>query len=118
MFKDLNDVPSSNYWFIYEYIYAESKKKVEETKVQLTSNETEKEDKHYVEYLNHNQNWLRKITIEIDKFLIDREYIDLFMQIYFQWSKGNSSTSYFQKLIIPRLHRFEKMAFSQIQVIY
>ena len=31
-----------------------------------------KDTKHYVEYLNHNTNWLKTITIEIDKFLINR----------------------------------------------
>ena len=39
----------------------------------------EKETKHYVEYLNHDPNKLKKITIEIDKFLIDPEYINFFM---------------------------------------
>ena len=39
----------------------------------------EKETKHYVEYINNNTNWLKKINTEIDKFLIDREYINFFM---------------------------------------
>ena len=73
----------------------------------------EKEIKHYVQSLNHNINWLTMITIEIDKFLIDHEYIDFFMQIYRQRRKDNSSTSYSQKMIIPRLPPFEKMALSQ-----
>ena len=42
-------------------------------KGQLVGDEMEKETKHYVEYLNHNTNWLKTITIEIDKFLINRE---------------------------------------------
>ena len=46
----------------------------------------EKENKHYMESLNHDPNWLDMITIEIDKFLIDREYVNFFMQIYMQWS--------------------------------
>ena len=81
VFKDLNDIPPSDDSFPYEYIYAEVKKKVDETKGKLAGHEMEKETKHYVESLNHDPNWLRTITIEIDKFLIDREYIDFFMQM-------------------------------------
>ena len=32
----------------------------------------ENETKHYVESLNHDPNWLKTITIEINKFLFDR----------------------------------------------
>ena len=96
MFKDLNDVPPSYDWFPYEYIDDDIKKKVNKTKGQLTGDEMEKDTKHYVEYLNHDPKWLKKITIEIDKFLIDRKYIELFMQIYMQWSKDDGSTSSFQ----------------------
>ena len=52
----------------------------------------EKETKNYVKYINHNPNWLKMITIEIDKFMIDIEYINLFMQMYMQWIKDNGST--------------------------
>ena len=55
----------------------------------------EKETKYYVEYLNHNPNWLKTITIEIDRFLINREYIDFFVKIYMKWSKDYGSTSSF-----------------------
>ena len=47
----------------------------------------EKETKRYVESLNRNPIWLKNITIEIDEFLIDREYIDFFMQMYMKLSK-------------------------------
>ena len=83
-FKDLNDIPPLDYWFPYEYIDSEVKNKVEKTEGQLTGDEMENETKHYVEYLNHYTNWLNTITIEIDKFLIDSQYIDFFMQIYIQ----------------------------------
>ena len=49
----------------------------------------EKETKHYVEYINHDTNWFKTITIEIDKFPINREYVDFFMQIYIQWNKDD-----------------------------
>ena len=69
----------------------------------------EKETKYYVESLNNDPNWLKKITIEIDKFLIDREYINYSMKMYLQWIKDEGYTSSSQKLIIKRLPRFEKV---------
>ena len=69
-----------------------------------------------MESLNHNPNWLKTIIIEIDKFLIDCEYINFFMHMYMQRSKDNCSTSSSQTLIIPRLTSFEKMALSQFQL--
>ena len=65
-----------------------------------------------MEYLNHDTNWLMTITMEIDKSLIDREYINLFMQMYMQWRKDDGSTSSFQQLIITR----EKIALSQFKL--
>ena len=41
----------------------------------------EKDTKHYVEYINHDLNQLKEISIEIDKLLINREYIDFFIKI-------------------------------------
>ena len=116
MSKDLNEVSPSDYWFPYEYIDDEVKKKLDKTKGQLEGNEMEKETKHYVEYLNQNPNWLKKISIEIDKFLINREYIYFFMQMYTQWSKDNGYTSSFRKLIITHLPSFEKLDLSQFKL--
>ena len=82
----------------------------------LSGDEMENETKHYVEFINHNPNWLKKITIEIDKLLINRECINFFMQMCMQWIKDNGSTSFSQTLIIPRLPRFEKLALSQFQL--
>ena len=76
----------------------------------------EKETKHYVEYLNHDPNWLKKISIEIDKLLINHEYIELFMQMYMQWSKDDGYTSSFQKFVIPCLPRFEKLDQSKLKL--
>ena len=76
MFKDLNEVPKSDDWFPYEYIDAEVKKKIDKTKRQIAGDEMENETKHYVESLNYDPNWLKKISIEIDNFLINREYIN------------------------------------------
>ena len=67
-----------------------------------------------MEYLNHDPNWLNKITIEIDKFLIDREYIKFFVKMYMQWRKDDGYTSSSQRLIITRPPCFEKLALSQL----
>ena len=53
----------------------------------------EKETKHYEEYINHDTNWLKKITIKIDIFIINREYMNFFIIMYMQWSKNDSYTS-------------------------
>ena len=116
MFKDLNEFLTLYYWLPYECFDDKVKKKVEKTKIQLTGNEMEKDTKHYVKYLNKYPNWFNTITIEIDKFLIDCEYIEFFMQMYMQWSKEDSSTSSFQTLIIPRLPSFGKLNLSQFRV--
>ena len=76
MFKYLNDFPQSGDWFPYEYIDSEVKNKVDKTKGKIAGNEMEKETKYYVQYLNHDPNSLKTITIEVDKPLIDREYIE------------------------------------------
>ena len=59
-----------------------------------------------MEYINHDPNWLKTIITEIDKLLIDCEYINLLMQMYIQWSKDDGSTSSSQKLSILRLPSF------------
>ena len=55
-FKDLNEVPPSDDWFPYEYIDAEVNNKSEKTKGRIAGDEMEKENKYYVEYLNHGPN--------------------------------------------------------------
>ena len=76
----------------------------------------ETETKNYMESHNHDTNRLNKITIEIDKFTIDREYINFFIIMYMQWSKDDGYTSSYRTLIIPHLPRFEKLALSQFQL--
>ena len=65
-----------------------------------------------MEYLNHDPNLLNTITIEIDSFIIDREYINLFIVVYIKWSKYDGSNSSSQTLIIPHLPFFEKLDLS------
>ena len=112
LFKILNEVPPSDDWFPYKYIDDEVEKIIYKTKGQLTGDEMEKGTKNYVESLNHDPNWLTKISIEIDKFLINREDIDFFMKMYMQWSKNDGSTLSFRKLIITHLPHLEKLALS------
>ena len=116
MFKDSNEVPPSDDWFLYEYIDAEVQMKVDKTKGQLAGDEMEKETKHYMEYFNQNTNWLKMITIEINKYLIDCEYIDFFIQINMQLSTDDGYNSSCRTFIIPRLPRFEKLALSQFKL--
>ena len=116
VFKDLNDFPPLDDWFSYEYIDAKFKNEIDKTKGQLAGNEMLKETKHYVEYINNNTNWLKAISIKIDKFRIDCEYIVFFMQMYMQCNKENGSTSLFRNLIIPRLPCFEKLDLSQFKL--
>ena len=49
-----------------------------------------------MESLNHDPNWLKMINIYIDKFLIDYEYNNFFMQMYIQWIKDEGFASSFQ----------------------
>ena len=114
--NDLNEVPPSDDWFPYKFIDAEVNKKLGKTKGRLTGDEMEKETKNYVEYLNHDPNWLKMITIEIYKLIIDPEYINFFIIMYMKWIKDNGHNSSFWTLKIPRLPRFEKLALSQFQL--
>ena len=116
LFKDLNEVPQSDDWFPYEYIDAEVKKKIDENKRQLAGDEMKKETKHYVESINHDPNWLNKISIEIDKLFTNCKYIEFFIEMYIQWNKDDGYTSSFRTLIIPHLPCFEKLSLSKFRV--
>ena len=59
---------------------------------------------------------LKTIIIETYKLLIDREYINFFVQMYMKWSKDDGFTSSYLTLIIPLLPRFEKQSLSQFQL--
>ena len=113
MFKDLNEVPPSYDWFPYEYIDAGFNKKLDKIKGRFAGDKMEKYTKNYVESLNHDPKLLKTITIEIDKFLIDCEYMNFFIQMYTQSRKDEGSTSSYQTLFIPRLPIFEKLYLSQ-----
>ena len=63
--------------------------------------------RQYIDSLKHNHFWVGIITDDINKLLVNREYIDLLIQIYMQWRSDNS---------IECLPHFEKMALSQFKV--
>ena len=67
----MNEEVPSGYWFPYEYIEAEFKKKLDKTKGQLPSDKMEKGTKYYMESINHSPNWLKTTIIEIYKLPID-----------------------------------------------
>ena len=116
MFINLHDVPTSESWFPNKYIEAEIKNKLDKTGGQLSSYEMENEIRHYIESLNNDPQWVRIITNDINKLLVDREYIDFFVKIYMQWSKDNGYTSSNQKLIIECLPHFDKLALLPFKV--
>ena len=63
--------------------------------------------RHYIHCLQHDPSLVGRIKNDINKLLVNREYIDFFIQIYEQWSSDNS---------IKCLLHFEKMALSKFGV--
>ena len=61
----------------------------------------------YTDCLKHDTSWVGKVKNDIKNLLVNREYIDFFIQIYEQWRSDNS---------IECLPHFEKMALSQFKV--
>ena len=106
-FRDLDVDPTSETWFPNINIESEIKKKVDKTRGQLASDEMKYEIRQYIDSLYHDPIWVRGITNDINKLLVNREYIYFFMKIYMQWSSDNS---------IECLPHFEKMDFSQFKV--
>ena len=107
MFRYLYVDPTSKTWFLNKYIESDIKKKLDKTRGQLSSDEMEYEIRHCIDSLNHDPIWVRRITNDTNKSLVNREYIDFFMQIYMQWRSDNS---------IEGLRHSEKMALSQFKV--
>ena len=63
----------------------------------------------YIDTLKHDPFWVERITNDINKLLVNREYVDFFMRIYIQRSSDNS---------IKCLRHFEKMALSLFKVYF
>ena len=107
MFRDLDVNPTSETWFPNKYIEDEINKKVDKTRGKIASDEMAFDIGQYIYYLKHNPFWSGRITNDINKLLVNPEYIDFLIQIYIQCSSGNS---------IEFLPHFEKMALSQFKV--
>ena len=67
MFRSLYVDPTSETWFLNKYIEAEIKKKLDKTKGQIAGYEMENKIIHYIDYLNHDTQWVRRITNDINK---------------------------------------------------
>ena len=106
MFRDLYVDPTSETWFPNKYIKDDIKKKLDKTRGQLSSDEIEYDIRQYIDSLKHDNFWVGRINNDINKLLVNREYIDFFMKIYMQWRSDNS---------IECLPHFEKMSLSQFK---
>ena len=67
----------------------------------------ENDIRHYIDSLNNDLIWVGRITNDINKLLVNREYIEFFMKIYMQWIRDNS---------IEFMPHFEKLDLSQFKV--
>ena len=61
----------------------------------------------YIDCLTYDPSWVGRIKNDINKILVNREYIDFFIRIYEQWRTYNR---------MKCLSQFEKMALSQFKV--
>ena len=105
--RDLDGISTSETWFPSKYIEDEIKKKVDKTREQLASDEMSYDIRQYIDSLKQDPSWVGRIKIDINKLLVNREYIDFFIQIYEQWSSDNS---------IECLPHFDEMALSHFKV--
>ena len=80
---------------------------MDKTRDELASDEMAYDIRQYIYCLQHDPSWVVRINNDINKLLVNREYIYFFIQIYEQWSSDNS---------IKFLPHFEKMALSQFKV--
>ena len=107
VFRYLYGISTSETWFLKKYNEDEIKKKVDKTRDKLASDEMAYDIIQYIDCLQHNTSWVGRIKNDINKLLVNREYIDFFVRIYEQWSTYNS---------IKCLPYFEKIALSQFKV--
>ena len=90
VFKYLNVNQTSETWFPNKYIEDEIKKKSEKTREQLANDEMAYDIRQYIDSLKQDPSWVGIIKNDINKLLVNREYIDFFIQIYIQWISDNS----------------------------
>ena len=107
MFIYLDGISTSETFFQNKFIDDEIKKRVDKTRDQLASDRMEYDIRHDIHCLQHDHFWVGRIKNDINKLIVNREYIEFFIQIYEQWSTYNSMTC---------LPHFEKTEFSQFKV--
>ena len=90
-----------------KYIEDDIKKKVDKTREQIASDGMTYDIRQYIDSLKQYPFRVGRIKNDINKLLVNHEYIDFFIQIYIQWSSDKS---------IECLPHFEKMALSQFKV--
>ena len=88
-FSDVNS--TSETWFPNKYIEYDIKKKVDKTREKLASDEMAYDIRQYIDSLKHDPSWVGRVKKYINKLLVNREYIDFFIQIYIQWSIDKAS---------------------------
>ena len=84
VFRYLDINSTSKTWFPKKYIEYEIKKKVDKTRGQLASDEMTYDIRPCIYCLKQNPSWVGRIKNDINKLLVNREYIDFFIQIYEQ----------------------------------
>ena len=90
VFRDLNVDATSETWFLNRYIEDEIKNKKEKTRGRLASDEMAYDIRHCIDCLENDPFWVGRIKNDINKLLVNREYIEFFIQKYEQWSSDNS----------------------------
>ena len=64
--------------------YDEIKKKVDKIREQIVSDEMAYDIRQYIDSIKHDPFWVGRIKNDINKLLVNREYIDFLIQIYRQ----------------------------------
>ena len=82
VFRYLDGNLTSETWFLNKYIEDEIKKKVDKMREQLASDEMAYDIRQYIYWLQHDPYWVGIIKNDINNLLVNREYIDFFIQIY------------------------------------
>ena len=82
VFSDLDGISTSETWFPKKYIEDEINKKLDKTRDELASDEIAYDIREYIDCLQHDHYWVGRIKNDINKLLVNREYIDFLIQIY------------------------------------
>ena len=82
LFRDLDGISTSETLFLNKFIDDEINKRVDKTRDQLASDKMAYDIRNYIHCLQHDPFWVGRIKNDINKLLVNREYIDFFIQIY------------------------------------